>query len=119
MSDIKPIDIALAGYEKRMYYIKNHKDVAEKIKHFITTGYDKDAKVIVFGSAIRGNYHALSDLDILIVSDRLNMDDTPSIISELKNEVFNDPFIPIEFHFADGRLFNGWYKRFIDVYEIH
>ncbi|MCS6768382.1 MAG: nucleotidyltransferase domain-containing protein [Candidatus Nitrosocaldus sp.] len=29
--------------------------------------YDKDAMIVVFGSAVGGDYHALSDLDMLIV----------------------------------------------------
>ncbi|MDW8000793.1 MAG: nucleotidyltransferase domain-containing protein [Candidatus Nitrosocaldus sp.] len=66
MNSIKPIDIALKGYEKRMHYIRNRRDIAERVKRFITM-YDKDAMIVVFGSAVGGDYHALSDLDMLIV----------------------------------------------------
>ncbi|MCS6768383.1 MAG: hypothetical protein RMJ59_04715 [Candidatus Nitrosocaldus sp.] len=29
MNSIKPIDIALKGYGKRMYYVRNRKDIGE------------------------------------------------------------------------------------------
>lgn len=100
-----------------MHYIRNYKVVALMVKDFVARGYDPDAMIIAFGSAVRGNYHALSDLDILIVSDRISMDDA-SVIARIKRDALNDIFAPIEFHIASRVMLDEWYKRFLDVYEI-
>ncbi|MDW8000794.1 MAG: hypothetical protein RMI32_07295 [Candidatus Nitrosocaldus sp.] len=48
------------------------------------------------------------------------MEDAPSMIATvMKKEVLGDALAPVEFHIASRRLFDDWYKRFIDVYEIY
>lgn len=90
-------------------FIKNYASAAKKIKEIVQR-YDSSARVIVFGSAVRGNFNAASDLDILIVSEK----------KELWNKIRAKIFLefldkPIEIHFATEEEYKNWYSRFIDV----
>ena len=53
-----------------------------------------DAKFFAYGSRVKGNYSALSDLDILVKSDK-------NIIPELK-EQFDKSYIPYVVNFTDA-----------------
>jgi len=58
----------LKKYEDRiMEYLKNYMHIALKVKEIIKR-IDPDAKICVFGSVVKGNYTASSDIDILIVT---------------------------------------------------
>ena len=70
------------------------------------------ARVIVFGSVVKGKQTPLSDLDILIVSDEINENEHAKLCVEIK-EMLQDPFAPIEFHFASSKSFENWYKNFL------
>ncbi|TAE53126.1 MAG: nucleotidyltransferase domain-containing protein [Nostocales cyanobacterium] len=66
--------------------------ILEKVKTFLQTTYqDNLDKVILFGSRARGDYHADSDIDILIVLKTpfdysLEVEKTSVFISELSLE---------------------------------
>jgi len=112
MNEIEAIDIALASYEDRKKYFENYVEIAKKIKNFLDKKKIK-AKVIVFGSVVKGEQTPLSDLDILIVSDEIDENDYAKICVEIK-EFLGDFFAPIEFHFANYETFENWYKKFLD-----
>ncbi|MGC8593297.1 MAG: nucleotidyltransferase domain-containing protein [Nitrososphaeria archaeon] len=89
--------------------MKNYAKVAIKVKEIVVK-YDKSARVIVFGSAIKGNFNAASDLDILIISEKKELwnEMRAKIILEFLDK-------PIEIHFATEDEYKNWYSRFIDA----
>ena len=112
MKKIDPIDIALESYKHRKKYFENYAKIAKRIKNFLEKKGIR-AKVIVFGSVVKGKQTPLSDLDILIVSDNINENKYAKLSVEIK-EMLKDPFAPIEFHFANTKIFENWYKNFLD-----
>ncbi|MGC8600668.1 MAG: nucleotidyltransferase domain-containing protein [Nitrososphaeria archaeon] len=89
--------------------MKNYEKVAIKVKEIISK-YDGSARVIVFGSAVRGNFNAASDLDVLIISEK------KELWNEMRAKIFLE-FLdkPIEVHFATEDEYRNWYSRFIDA----
>jgi Nucleotidyltransferase domain. len=87
------------------------KDICDAVKEKLP-----DAKIIVFGSILKGNYvSSLSDIDVLIVSDRVgdviwraNMD------KYIRERVFGNKIHPFEFHYSTYKEYEEWYKDFID-----
>ena len=89
--------------------LENYKEIAEKVKQIILSKWP-DAELYIFGSTVKGNYTATSDIDILIV-----LDDRPGREEEymLKAEVYARIDAPIELHVASRSEFERWYKKFI------
>ncbi|MGA1975969.1 MAG: nucleotidyltransferase domain-containing protein [Conexivisphaerales archaeon] len=85
--------------------------IAKAVKG-LAKAVDPDSKVYVFGSAVRGDFTASSDIDILIVSERKELED------EMKLSIYRKVDAPIEVHFSTPQLFEGWYRRFIRDDEI-
>jgi predicted nucleotidyltransferase len=113
---IKPIDIAISSYFKRKKYFENYLKICKKIKNVVKKIVkDKNLKVIVFGSVVKKTYTPLSDLDILIVSDKIKRNKYAKIRVKIK-ESLRDFGAPIEFHFTNNEVFEKWYKRFLDKY---
>jgi predicted nucleotidyltransferase len=113
---IKPIDIAIYSYLKRKKYFENYLKICKKIKNVVKKIVkDKNLKVIAFGSVVKKTYTPLSDLDILIVSDKIKRDEYAKIRVKIK-ESLKDFSAPIEVHFANNEIFKKWYKKFLDKY---
>jgi len=92
-------------------YFADYRRIVERIKEIVLK-YDPEAEVYVFGSVPRGKYTALSDIDVLIVSDKKHLE------YNIKVEVyrkFGD--VPLELHYTDRNGLEKWYKRFIDSLE--
>jgi hypothetical protein len=97
---------------ERIKYFKNWRKYAEEIC-FSLKKVLPDVMVVVFGSVMRGDYvPSLSDIDILIVSDKvgdvvwrakMNL----YILSSLKRNV-----TPFEFHYSNWKDYEEFYKEF-------
>lgn len=99
-------------YELRaLEYLKNFREIAERVKE-IARSVDPEIKVFIFGSVISGRCTALSDIDILIVVRNLNRK------YEIMTRVYKEIEAPVELHVTTKKLFEKWYKRFIDPSEI-
>lgn len=92
----------------RLDRVKNYKKYAQEVKRIVSF-YDKEAKVILFGSTVRGDFTGASDIDILVVSKRKDLE--YQIKLAIKRELLE---APIQIHFASPEEFDGWYKKFID-----
>ncbi len=92
-------------------FLRNYIEIASKIKK-IAREYDDSARVIVFGSVIRGTYNAASDLDVLIISEKREL--WKIIRGKIFLEFLNEP---VEVHFATESEYVNWYMKFIDVSE--
>lgn len=49
--------------------MRNYREVAKKVGSIVER-FDPEARVYVFGSVVRGNYTAASDIDILVVTTK-------------------------------------------------
>jgi predicted nucleotidyltransferase len=88
-------------------YIK----VARRVKGIVHS-IDPDAKVYVFGSVVRGEATAVSDIDILVVTKMIERK------YEMMVKVYKAVEEPVELHIVTEDLLERWYKRFIPVEEL-
>jgi len=88
-------------------YIK----VARRVKGIVHS-IDPDAKVYVFGSVVRGEATAMSDIDILVVTKMIERK------YEMMVKVYKAVEEPVELHIVTEDLLERWYKRFIPVEEL-
>ncbi|ABL78856.1 nucleotidyltransferase domain-containing protein [Thermofilum pendens] len=104
------------NWSRRREILAHARDYARLIKRICVEEVDRDCRVILFGSAARGDYRVDSDVDVLVVTekavDALSRAEVAAKIYERLG--FRDP---VELHVATPREFEEWYKRFIDVYE--
>lgn len=82
-------------------------NVARKVKNIIKN-VDPGAKVYVFGSVVKGTYTGASDIDILVITENVHKK------HEIMVEVYSRTEAPVELHIVTPRVFERWYKRFID-----
>jgi predicted nucleotidyltransferase len=91
---------------KALADLRDYRRIAATVKG-LAKAVDPEAEVYVFGSAVRGDFTASSDIDILIVSERKELED------EMKLSIYRKVDAPIEVHFSTPAQFGGWYRRFI------
>lgn len=87
-----------------LYYLKNYMKVAQKVK-YIVRKMDPDARVYVFGSVVRGRFTASSDIDVLVVTEKIERK------YEMMVSVYKAIEAPVELHVVTPKGFL-WYKRF-------
>lgn len=92
-------------------YLKDYMKTAREVKK-VVENVDPEAKVYVFGSVVKGRYTAASDIDILVVTERIGER------HRMRVEVYKRVKAPIELHVATPEKFSSWYKRFIEPGEI-
>ncbi len=95
----------------RLAYLENYMETAREVKG-IVIGLDPSARTYVFGSVVKGRFTAASDIDILIVSKR------PDLEYKIKVSVYGSIRAPVEIHFASPEQLAGWYRRFIKEDEM-
>ncbi|MEM1611069.1 MAG: nucleotidyltransferase domain-containing protein [Sulfolobales archaeon] len=101
-----------SGYEDRVLrYLKNYMEVARRAKEIIME-IDPEAEVYVFGSVVRGRYTAASDIDILVITRRIELKYLIMV------EVYRRLEAPIELHVTTPEIFERWYRRFIAPEEM-
>lgn len=86
-------------------------EVARRVKSVVCS-IDPKARVYVFGSVVRGEATAMSDIDIMVVTD----------VAERKYEmmvkVYKSVEEPVELHVVTRERLEKWYKRFIPEGEL-
>lgn len=97
--------------DKMLDYLEKYVEVAYEVKEIVKK-IDLDAKVYVFGSIVRGKYTASSDIDMLVVTERLGEK------YRMMVEVYKKIDAPIELHITTPEKFTGWYKKFIQPDEM-
>ena len=107
------------GEERKKFFI-NYKKYSSEIKNKAKQLLG-EVKVLVFGSVIKNSYNIVnSDIDILIISDRLpeKSEERSRIKVEIKSVL--PPFNPFQIHLATKKEYENWYKNFIkdDFIEI-
>lgn len=95
-------------------FFKSYRTIAEEIKKLLSEKFE-DVKVFVFGSAVKGNWGVFSDIDILIVSEKIPRE--PTDRAKLKKMLLEKYQFkaPLEIHLATPNEFEEWYNKMIDV----
>ena len=77
-------------YRSNLDYLRNYRSVAGKVKEIVVR-IDPNAKVYVFGSVVRGRYTAFSDIDILVVTEKISLkyDMMVAVYKELLDARYN------------------------------
>jgi len=86
-------------------------EIAYEVKKIIKE-IDSNAKVFVFGSTVRGNYTASSDIDMLVVTEKIEEKNNMAV------KVYKNIEAPVELHIVTPEKFENWYKRFIKPDEL-
>ncbi|MBC7091544.1 MAG: nucleotidyltransferase domain-containing protein [Nitrososphaeria archaeon] len=94
-----------------MDYLKRHMKIAYEVKKIIKE-IDSNAKVYVFGSTVRGKYTASSDIDMLVVTEKIEEKNRMAV------EVYKHVEAPVELHIVTPEKFENWYKKFIKPEEL-
>jgi len=99
-------------YENRVLdYLQNYLNVGYEVKKILQQ-IDPDARVFLFGSVVRGRYTALSDIDVLVVTEKI--DAKPRMLVE----VYKSIEAPVQLHVTTNEKFAGWYLKFIPRDEL-
>ncbi|MEM0173279.1 MAG: nucleotidyltransferase domain-containing protein [Sulfolobaceae archaeon] len=103
-------------WSRRKEILAHARDYVKEIKRICVEEIDKDCKVILFGSIARGNYRVDSDIDVLIITELANDVWKRAEIAAKIHKIlgFSDP---IELHIVTPKIYEEWYKKFIDIYE--
>jgi predicted nucleotidyltransferase len=106
--------------EEKEKYFKNYLYWSKKIKEIAKKLLGKDVKVLIFGSVVKGKWGPNSDIDVLIISNKLskNWIKNRLIRTKIKKEI--RPFSPFQIHLATPEEYKNWYRKFIkkDYIEI-
>ncbi|MEM0459715.1 MAG: nucleotidyltransferase domain-containing protein [Thermofilaceae archaeon] len=84
---------------------------ARRVKELVRT-FDPEARVYVFGSAARGELTAASDIDVLVLTERVDLK------YEILVKVYRYVEEPVELHVVNEKQLKGWYRRFIPPGEL-
>ena len=103
-------DILIEYARERVKALQNSKNVVFQVRDIIRK-FDKSARIFHFGSTLRGDWNAYSDIDVLVILNDQSVRDSITV------EVFQQLNAPVELHFCTGEQFRSWYMKFIDVYE--
>jgi len=93
---------------------KTLKVYAEKIKNIVKK-HDKNVKVILFGSVVKGKMKPDSDIDVLIITKLARqVNRRLKLRMEISKEI--EECTPFEIHIVTPEEHKNWYKKFIDKY---
>ena len=98
----------------RKYY-RNPQTYARRIKA-VAKKYDAQARVLLFGSIVKGHMRPDSDIDVLVIT-RLaeNVDARLKLRVEIAKEI--GEVTPFEVHIVTPEEYENWYRKFLDKYE--
>ncbi|MEM1646551.1 MAG: nucleotidyltransferase domain-containing protein [Ignisphaera sp.] len=108
------IDILEENKRIRDNYTKNLDFYLNKIKEIVRKT-DPNARVILFGSYVRGNFRPDSDIDILVIMNVKSEFDRLRVYHEI-NKAIGSPN-PFEIHVINQEEYTSWYSKFLDVYK--
>jgi predicted nucleotidyltransferase len=109
---LREFDLYIETSKEYAEHIKKYKEVGKKIKDFVLSIYP-ESKIYIFGSIIEGKATLASDIDILIVVNKISKEER----YKLKAWIYMMIKAPIELHVISEEEYNKWYKRFITKME--
>jgi len=98
--------------EERKRFFEDFLRYAEKVKEVVRRR-DPNARIIVFGSVVRGDVRPDSDIDLLIITDLAEkLDERIKLRMEIMRILGEGS--PFEIHIITAEEYENWYRRFID-----
>lgn len=94
----------------RLSKLRNYQEVLKQLK-ILVRGIDPEARIIFFGSVLRGDYTASSDIDIIVIPSVMAFKDKITLA------VWRSLDAPVQLHIITKEQFEEWYLRFIDMYK--
>lgn len=96
-------------YERPLYYARRIKAAVRRL--------DPRAKVVLFGSLVKGGMRPDSDIDVLVVTELAGrVGDRLKLRVEIAREI--GECTPFEIHIVTPGEYEGWYKKFIDKHVV-
>jgi hypothetical protein len=110
---METIEVVKEFIEEKKEAIKDLPSILKGIAKRVRDLLGEKAKVYIFGSYVKGDFQPLlSDIDILIVSEKIkNMDDRAKISLKIKEGLKGRSMF--EIHLVNEKEFE-WYKFFVD-----
>ena len=106
------IDLLIEDAEERKRCFEDFLRYAEKVKEVVRRR-DPNARIIVFGSVVRGDVRPDSDIDLLIITDLAEkLDERIKLRMEIMRILGEGS--PFEIHIITAEEYENWYRRFID-----
>ena len=106
------IDLLIEDAEKRKRYFEGFLRYAEKVKEIVRRR-DPDARIIVFGSVVRGDVRPDSDIDLLISTEiAKKLEERIRLRTEIMRILGEGS--PFEIHIITAEEYENWYRKFID-----
>jgi len=108
------IDLLIENAGRRRKYFRDFIKYAEKVKEVVKKR-DPDARIMLFGSAVKGKLRPDSDIDLLIIT---NIAEKLDYRIRLRMEIMKilEEGNPFEIHIITGEEYENWYKRLIDKF---
>ena len=92
----------------RLDKLRNYQAVLKEVKSLVKNT-DPEARIIFFGSVLRGDYSASSDIDIIVNPSDMAFKDRIILA------VWKSIDAPIELHIITLEQFEKWYLHFVDT----
>jgi len=106
------IDLLIEDAEERKRFFEDFLRYAEKVKEVVRRR-DPNARIIVFGSVVRGDVRPDSDIDLLIITDIAEkLDERIRLRMEIMRILGEGS--PFEIHIITAEEYENWYRKFID-----
>lgn len=106
------VDIKKEVWEEKKRYFENYLVYCQKIKKE-SERLLSPVRVLVFGSIVQGNWGPNSDIDVLVISDKLSKNWEENQIYKVKIKSKLGPFSPFQIHLARPQEYESWHKNFI------
>ncbi len=97
--------------QKVLSYLRNFREVAKLVKEIVKK-FDPEVRVYVFGSVVTQRFTGASDIDILVITKNIDRK------YDMMVEVYRSTDAPVELHIVTPKLFEKWYRRFINDKEL-
>ena len=108
------LELLLRNAAELKKYYENAPDYAKRIKA-VARRHDPRARVLLFGSFVKGLMRPNSDIDILVVTELAkSVKNRLKLRVEIAREI--GEYTPFEIHIATPEEFKNWYSRFLDKY---
>jgi len=106
------IDLLIEDAEERKKYLRDFIKYAEKVKEIVKQR-DPDARIMLFGSAVKGELRPDSDVDLLIITDIAEKIDERIKLRMEMVKILGEGS-PFEIHIITDEEYENWYRKFIN-----
>jgi len=100
-------------WEERKKYFENYLEWGKKIKEIAKKFLGPRVKVLIFGSIVKGDWTPESDIDVLIISNKLSKNWIKNRLIRTKIKKSIDPLSPFQIHLARPEEYKSWWQKFI------